>query len=139
MNSRKKESKVSKSKKARGKKAARTSLKKRRGKDVYDIMLKPGAKTQTQIVDIINNVKPLKELPDNRVKLTFVAKFKNKISSISYIYDIDEPEQLNESLTEILHSIFTRPVRGTTKSIKRMNRLKNYINRMIIDFETATN
>lgn len=112
---------------------------KRRGKNVYDVFLKPGAKTQSEIIDVIDKIKPFRELPDNRVKLTFVARFRSKMSSISYNYDVDEPGHINESLKEILHSIFTKPVRGTTKSIKRMNRLKNYINRIILDFDSATN
>lgn len=142
MNGRKKKKPVNKKpakKKARGKSARVSNLKKRRGKEVYDVLLKTGAKSREEIENVIDKIRKFKELPDYRVKLTFVAGHRNKKSSISYNYDVDEPEQINESLQEILHSIFTRPVRGTTKSIKRMNRLKNYINRIIIDFETAMN
>lgn len=110
---------------------------KRPRRELYDIFLKSGVKKLDEIVAVIDKLKMFKELPNERVKITFVARFKNKISSVTQLYDIDEPQDLIDSLREIAQNIFSKPVRGTTKSIKRMNRLKNYINRIIIDFESA--
>lgn len=113
------------------------NLSKRRGKEIYDIFFKRGAKSQIEIENAFDKVKKFRELPNERIKITFVAGYKNKRASITQLYDLDEPREMPDVLKEINTMIFNKPVRGTTKSIKRMNRLKNYINRIIIDFESA--
>lgn len=113
---------------------------KRRGKEVYDIHLKPGRKSKSEIDKVLDTIKiKLKgnELSDNFVKITFVARSGKQFSSISHIYEIDEVEQIKESLQEILESIYSKITPRSTRSIKRISKLKQFLNRIIIDFETS--
>lgn len=117
--------------------------KKRRGKEVYDIMLPSGSKTENEIDSIIDKAS-LNLSGDNEfVKLTFVTRFKKQAASISYIetYDFESKkdlrEQIRQSLKDINYTIFRKPTKNTGDSIKRMNRLKNFLNRIIIDFESS--
>ncbi len=122
------------------KKSDLNKLIKRRGREIYDIHLKPGRKAKSEIDKVLDNIKiKIKggELPENFVKLTFVARHKKDFSSISHIYELDEVEQIKESLTEILDSIYSKITPRSTRSIKKISKLKQFLNRIIIDFETA--
>jgi hypothetical protein len=118
---------------------------KRRGERLYDYFLQTGSKRETDIDSIIDSI-DLTALRDDDefVKITFVSGFRKKRASISYVLNYeyedrkDFREQLRQTLKDINYTIFRKPVKGTGDSIKRMNRLKNFLNRIIIDFETAS-
>ena len=129
---------------ARKKSGVSLSFKKRRGRDVYDLFLPKGSKREVQIDKVLDSVN-LRNLrtEDYFVKVTFVSKFKKQHASITYILEEDYDNQkefrdnLRQNLKDINYTIFRKPVKGTGDSIKRMNRLKNFLQRIIIDFETA--
>lgn len=131
-------------KRARVSSKSKTKIEKRRGKGIYDIMLPNGSKTESGIDNIIDTLNYGTIRDSNEfVKITFVSKFRKKHASISYIqeYDYETKRELNEqikqSLKDINYTIFRKPVKGTGDSVKRMNRLKNFLSRIIIDFEGA--
>lgn len=115
-----------------------SKLSKRRRKDVYDIDFKRGKKSRDEIIEAIEKTKLNIDLPSDSAKITFIAQYRNKKSSISYIYDqLDDPEQIKEAMHEIARAIFQKKIpRSKKDSLKRMSRLKQYISRIIIDFET---
>jgi hypothetical protein len=117
-------------------------LSKRRGKQIYDFFFKPGSKTEKQIDDAIDkiNFKSIRH-DDPFVKITFVAGYRKNKASISFLesYEYDTRAELlaelKQNCKDYNYTIWRKPVKGTTKSIKRMNRLKNFLQRIIIDFE----
>lgn len=117
-------------------------IQKRKGRFVYDVVLPNGQKDTQKISDIIDKQNFHKinrgELPDNFVKITFVARLRKKRASISYIYDIDELEQLSGGVQDMWQTIINKTVTRKTKSLKRINALKHYVNRIIVDFDSAT-
>jgi hypothetical protein len=125
-------------------KSTNLKVEKRRGKGIYDVIFPSGSKTESGIDSVIDSLN-YKSIRDSNefVKITFVSKFRKKHASISYIqeYDFETKKELNEqikqSLKDINYTIFRKPVKGTGDSVKRMNRLKNYLSRIIIDFEGA--
>ena len=117
--------------------------KKRRRKEVYDIFFGKGQKNESEIDAVIDAYKFNKigggELPKHFVKITFVAGFKKQRASISYIYDIEDLSEISDAVKDVNKLIFRKvPERQQTKSLKRINKLKNYLNRIIIDFDTST-
>lgn len=127
--------KVTASKKAR--KTSALSFKKRRGEAIYDLVLPRGAKDRSQIDALINKSKiNLRDLPDNFVKVTFFAKKGKDKASITYIYDIDELSQVKETVQDVASLIHQSGAkREATKSIQRISKLKNYIQKIILEFE----
>lgn len=116
-------------------------LTKRRGTNIFDIELKPGAKSIENITDTINKTnfnKLGKEyLPDEFVKITFYARYRGKTQAITNIYTVDTAQDVKESIDEIWNAIYTKPNKLTKDYMKRMNHLKNYVNKITIDFDTA--
>lgn len=152
---RRKIKRVKATKKPRGKKKPRgvAILTKRRGKAIYDIELPKGNKTEKEIDELISDVNfnKIKD-EDVFVKITFVAKLPVKLRTkkklpFASITSLDEFDYENKSdlmkqikkvCMDMNFTIFRKPVKGTGESVKRMNRLKNYLERIIIDFETAS-
>lgn len=132
-------------KKTRAKKARVFSTSKRKGKDVFDIKLPNGHKTRDELSQIINNAKlnvPIDLIANGQVKITLVAKRYSERGSISLLHDIDNRADLREAVEFTLHWIFRKlkpgeVIKNTKKNYLRPgNPLNNYINRIIIDFET---
>lgn len=137
---------ASKSKQKRGIKTRVSSFKKRKGKDLFDLKVKSGFKDEKLIQDIIDksNVN-FSEFPDTQVKITMYASKglgkKNK-ASMSFIYDLEEGEtkkentdQLKWAMKDMLSDIFRKKTeREKTKSWQRIQPIKNYINKITIDF-----
>jgi hypothetical protein len=141
----KKNRKNKKLKVVRGKTRTSLSAKKRRNKDLFDIKLKSGYKEKTKIEKLIDNTKMnFSEFPDTQVKITFYANKGKQKANLSFIYDLDEGENkrennqtIKDAIKDVLNDIFTKKTeREKTKSWQRIQPIKNYISKMIIDFET---
>lgn len=120
------------------------TAKKRRNRDMYDVNLLKRFRTEKELGEVIESVKiKIPELPDDQVKITFVAKHRKKKASMSFIYNLDESGQkenadnIKYSMLDMLTDIFKKKeARDKTKSWQRIQPIKNYIYKMIIDFET---
>lgn len=115
------------------------STKKRRGKEIYDIDLPTGHKSESELHEMLENIKlTFRDLPDNQVKFTFLASKRKQKASMSFIYDVDEKQEIKEGFTAELKDIFKKKTeREKTKSWTRIQPIKNYISRIIVDFEST--
>lgn len=111
------------------------SFSKRRGRYLYDLFLKPGAKDVSYIRSVIESA-GLPQPPDEQCKVTFVAKFKKVTNSVSYIFDgIETKTILREEILSMWDEIARKPKRDSGQSLKRMYKLRNYVKQVIIEFE----
>lgn len=132
--------------KTRAKKTARVfATKKRRGKEIYDIKLPAGHKTREQLSEILIKSKlnvPTDTIEGGQVKISLIAKRYNAKGSISLIHDIDDKKDLRDSVLYTLDWIFRKLKPGevikshNSNYLRPGNPMNNYINRVIIDFET---
>ena len=129
-------------------KKGRLRFQKIRNKEIYDLVFHPTKQTtQNELIEKINEVNFLGfnkgELPDSFVKITFVfAKSKKERAAISYVYqDLNDTNELYDTIAEMQHAIYTKRDRASKKHSKtyaKVLRYKNYIRRIIVDFQTAT-
>lgn len=111
----------------------------RRGrKNIFELNFKRGAKSIKEINTAIENARKLKRLPKNKVKITFVARKGKKSQALTYLYDVDNAGEINAAMLEMNKKIWSKPDKNAKKYERRINALKKYINRIIVDFETST-
>lgn len=141
-----KKRKSSKTTKTRAKTARVFSTSKRKRKDIYDIEFPNANRTRDELTQIIENAKLniSSDLIENgQVKVTLVAKRYSITGSITLIHDIEDKKDLRDSMQFTLDWIFRKLKPGEVvknannpKYLRPGNPLNNYINRIIIDFET---
>lgn len=121
------------------------STKHRKRKDVFDIVLPSGHKSRDQYNTVIATSKlnvPLDLIEGGQVKVTLLAQRYNVKGSITLIHDIDTKADLRDSLQYTMDWIFRKlkpgekAKGGKDKYLRPGNPLNNYINKIIIDFET---
>jgi hypothetical protein len=131
--------------KTRAKPARVFSTSKRRGHDVYNINLPNAYRTRDDLNNIISKAKlniPSDLIEGGQVKITLYAKRYSAYGSITLIHDIDNKPDLRDSVQYTLDWIFRKlkpgeVVKNTSeKYLRPGNPLNNYINKIIIDFET---
>lgn len=115
---------------------------KKHGKEIYYIDLKPGEKTNEEIQKVISRIDMTKinkgKLPDKLLKVTFFSKKNDKEKqALTNIYRVDNLKETPKVVSEIWQNITTRPNRNTKHYMKRINKLRGYVRKIIIDFETA--
>lgn len=132
---------VSKSKVSPGK--SRTlKITKRRKQQVYKVDFPKGEKTGERIKNLLQSPTYEKinfgELPDEYAKITFYAeKNKKEKQAMTVIYQIDDLAELPDVLKDIWSEI-NKPTGKQTKTyMRRLNKYKNYLSSVTIDFETA--
>lgn len=128
-------------------KKGRLKFQKIRGKEIYDLVFKSGENTVQEVREKLDGVNftgfNRGELPDSFVKITFVfAKSKKERAAISYIYqDLESTDELYDSITEMHNTITSKRDKTSkrySKTYAQILRFKNYLSRIIVDFDTAT-
>lgn len=107
------------------------------GDRIYDIFFSEKKKTQEEIIDIIGqSLDAVKIKGQQIVKLTFVERAIKKVHGLSYLYDVNGREGLEESITDMLDEIF-RPVipSNIPGYLRRMIRSKGFITKLEIRIE----
>lgn len=140
----KKKASNKKVKKRAHKRVSSFSVKKRRGRDLYDVKFPEGYKEQSVLENYIQNLKmKFSEFPDQQVKITSIAKKRKQKASMSFIYELEEGtskengDNMKYMMLDMIADIFKKKTeRDKTKSWQRIQPIKNYINHIIIDFET---
>lgn len=145
--------KISKKKSARKKsgrvlkkkRIKKAKLKKRRGQDIYDILLPSGNKSEQDIDEMLQNI-PYRNIKseDVFIKLTFYerkgkdyAAF-TRLSEYDYEDKADLLRQVKQEILDMNYTFFRQPAKDAKEYWKRMYKLKNYLNKITIDFETAS-
>lgn len=141
----KKRGNVSKKKvrKSRAKKSGYT-IKKRRGKAIYDIKLGSNFKTEQEINLILSSLK-FSTIKDSNefVKITFFEQKGNHkqaytdLDEYSFEDDKDFREQLKQRMLDMNYNFHRTPASNSPNYWKKMYRLRNYLTSIIIDIETA--
>ena len=86
-------------------------------------------------------VDPLKQLPKfkgqerNFVKLTAISESRKKKSAVTYIYEVNEPFDINLAMLDIVYETYNAPKRGQKGYLKRVR--AGNITQFIVDFETS--
>lgn len=125
--------------------ATRSSINKKPRKQIYYVNLPKGEKTNAIIDAHIRNIElPLKKNPDILVKVTFIAKKNEKEKqSLTNIFrlnpDDDTPQAVVDAASNMWKEISTRPPKNGKDYMKRINKLRGYVNTIVIDYETAGN
>lgn len=113
------------------------SVKKLRGKNVWQIRFRPGAKSADEIIDFLITKFPIAEVPHAFVKYTIYERYRNERQSITNLAIADDGAEVIEAISETLGKIFSKVTRDTPESVKKMLRLKDYISGITIDFDSA--
>lgn len=136
----------SKKKNTPGKKSGGSfkQFEKKPGENIFYVNLPKGEKTNDEIRERIEGLNFEKinkgKLPDELVKITFVAKKNEKEKqAFTNIYRVDDLGEVPDAIGEIWNTITTKPPKNGKDYMKRINRLRGYVNTIIIDFETGGN
>lgn len=153
MKSKKSKKKIKPKKKAPAKKVRRISskklkpvvIKKRRGKNIYDLQFPKGEKTEKEIDTLIDQINFSKLQSDNEfIKITFIEK-KNKKEQQSFTH-LDEynyedrkdlREQIKQQMKDLNYTFHQVPASKAANYWKKMYKLRTHLDRVIIDFDTA--
>ncbi len=139
--------KSSKNKKRGTKKPRFFSAKKpKRNKDVFFIDFNRGIKTESKLNEYFDKINwKLKKFPSDQVNVTFYAKHGKDSGGMTYVYDLPKSGNHVQNLDE-LKEIFkqmTKDIFKTKGKVKKFAgylkeaKIKDYINRIIIDFESS--
>lgn len=113
------------------------SVKKLRGKNVWQIRFRAGVKSADEIIDFLITKFPIADVPHSFVKYTIYERYRNERQSITNLAIVDDGGEVIEAISETLGKIFSKVTRDTPESIKKMLRLKDYISGITIDFDSA--
>lgn len=119
-----------------------SQFEKKTGEHIYFVNLPKGEKTNDQIKDRIDGLNFEKinkgRRPDELVKITFVAKKNEKEKqAFTNIYRVDNLKEVPDAIAEIWGTITKTPTKQGKDYMKRINKLRGYVNLIIVDFETA--
>lgn len=115
-----------------------TRRKDKKGNVNYEMFFNDAPKNEFDLIDGIGQalVKSKLKLGKEFIKLTFVAKEKNEIQGLSYLYDIDKRKGLEEAIEHMLSQLFRQRINKNTPGyMKRMQRMSARIIKMEIQIQ----